>query len=139
MALQKSALIAFIRERGLGVVSTVSPIGAPQAALVNLAVTEELELVFYSLQDTRKCANLRRDPRIAIVVGWDEEQTLQCEGMADEPVGPTLEALKQVYAASRPNAARQMLWPGLTYFRVRPTWVRLSDYRPLWSVEELML
>jgi pyridoxine/pyridoxamine 5'-phosphate oxidase len=137
MAVPRDKLIAFIRQRGLGVVSSVSANGAPQAALVNLAVTNELQLVFYALQDTRKCTNLRRDPRIAVVIGWDDEKTLQYEGIADEPVDPELKELKQIYAASRPNAAAQMVWPGLTYFRVRPKWLRFSDYGRPWSVEEM--
>ncbi len=130
-------LVAFIHARKLGVVSSVSANGAPEAALVNLAVTDELELIFYALQDTRKCINLRRDPRIAVVVGWDDDRTLQYEGIADEPMDPELETFKQIYAASRPNAAAQMQWPGLTFFRVRPKWLRLSDYGRPWSVEEL--
>jgi pyridoxine/pyridoxamine 5'-phosphate oxidase len=137
MTLQKSTLVAFIRRHGLGVVSSVSESGAPEAALVNVAVTDDLMLIFYALQDTRKCANLRRDPRIAAVIGWDDEKTLQYEGIADEPIDPELEALKRVYAASRPGAATQMVWPGLTYFRVRPRWVRFSDYGRPWSVEEM--
>jgi pyridoxine/pyridoxamine 5'-phosphate oxidase len=137
MTLNKAALVDFIRARGLGVVSTTSQNGTPEAALVNLAVTQDLELVFYALQDSRKCANLRRDARIAVVIGWDDEKTLQCEGIADEPREPELGRLKQIYADARPRAAAQMAWPGLTYFRVRPKWVRLSDYGPKWSVAEL--
>jgi pyridoxine/pyridoxamine 5'-phosphate oxidase len=136
MPLQKSTLVEFVRARVLGVASTISASGAPEAAVVNLAVTDDLELIFYAVQQTRKCANLRRDPRIAVVVGWEDEQTLQLEGIADEPVEFELERLKQVYAASRPSAAAQMVWPGLTYFRVRPTWARLSKYSRPWSVEE---
>lgn len=137
MPLEKSVAIAFIRAHELGVVSTVSVKGTPEAALVNLAVTDELELVFYSLQDNRKCANLRDNPHIAVVIGWDSNRTLQYEGVVDEPRDEALEALKEVYAAARPNAAVQMGWPGLTYFRVKPKWLRLSDYGKLWSVEEL--
>ena len=138
MTLQKKTLVEFIRARGLGVVSTVSANGAPEAALVNLVVTDAVELIFYTLQDSRKGANLRRNPKIAVVIGWDDEKTLQYEGVADELVGFELEQLKQVYAAARPDAGAQMRWPGLTYFRVRPKWARLSDYATRWSVEELV-
>jgi pyridoxine/pyridoxamine 5'-phosphate oxidase len=138
MTLQKKTLVDFIRARGLGVVSTVSASGAPEAALVNLAVTDAVELIFYTLQDGRKSTNLRRNSRIAAVIGWDDETTLQYEGVADEPTGFELEQLKQIYAAARPDAGAQMRWPGLTWFRVRPKWARLSDYRPRWSVEELV-
>jgi len=137
MSLDKSMLCTFVRARGLGVVSTVSPQGAPEAALVNLAVSDELELVFYALETTRKAANLRREPRLAAVIGWDGPETLQYEGIADEPREPELDALKQLYAQARPDAALQMAWPGLTWFRVRPAWIRFSNYGKGWSVEEM--
>ena len=137
MTIDRHTLLTFIRAHGLGVVSTVSASGAPEAALVNIAVTDDLELVFYALQTTRKCANLRRDPRIAVVIGWDDETSLQYEGIADEPQFEELERLKQVYRAARPDAGSQMMWPGLTYFRIRPKWVRFSYYGPKWSVEEM--
>ncbi len=136
MATDKKKLLTFIRAHGLGVVSTVSAAGAPESALVNIAVTDDLELVFYALQTTRKCANLRRDPRIAAVIGWDDETSLQYEGIADEPRDEELERIKWVYRDARPDAGVQMVWPGLTYFRVRPKWCRFSYYGSRWSVEE---
>jgi PPOX class probable F420-dependent enzyme len=136
MSLEKSALVAFARRHRLCVVSTVAGNGTPEAALVNFAVTDDLELVFYTLQDTRKAVNLRRHPRVAIVIGWENDTTLQYEGTADEPGGSELERLKALYAAARPDAGAQMQWPGLTYFRVRPKWVRLGNYGRPWSVEE---
>src|SRR5215467_12931052 len=107
MALEKRTLVEFIRSRALGVVATIAPGGAPESALVNLAVTDELELVFYTLQETRKCQNLRRNPRAAAVIGWDDERTLQYEGVADEPRGAELDRLKDIYAIARPDARAQ--------------------------------
>jgi len=137
VSLDKNSLVAFIRQHRVGVVSTVSENGAPEAALVYLAVTDDLELVFYALQDTRKCINLRRDPRVAAVIGWEDKQSLQYEGVASEPCDLELERIKRIYAAARPDAGMQMQWPGLTYFRVKPTWVRMSNYGRPWSVEEM--
>jgi pyridoxine/pyridoxamine 5'-phosphate oxidase len=139
MAIDRTALVQFVRAHELAVVSTVSPGGAPEAALVNIAATDALELVFYALQSTRKCANLRRDPRVAAVIGWDDETTLQYEGIADEPRDGELDRIKQVYRAARPRAGFQMTWPGLTFFRVRPKWARYSRYGANWSVEEIDL
>jgi hypothetical protein len=137
VSIPRKELVEFVRARGMGVVSTVSKAGTPEAALVNLAVTDDFELIFYALEATRKCANLRRNPRIAAVVGWDGPRTLQIEGIADEPREPELSALKRIYATSRPDAGIQLNWPGLVYLRVRPKWARFSDYGPRWSVSEM--
>ena len=122
-------LLTFVRRSKLAVVSTTSAAGAPQAAVVGIAVTDALEIVFDTLETSRKAVNLRRDARIALVIGWDEEQTVQCEGIADEPAGAELERIKAVYIATFPDGVARQSWPGLTYFRVRLRWARYSDFR----------
>ncbi len=71
----------------------------------------------------------------ALVIGWDEEMTVQVEGIADETVGPELDRLKTPYFAAYPDGARRQSWPGITYFRVRPTWARYSDFHDGMVVE----
>jgi hypothetical protein len=66
----------FIVARKYGVISSVGPHGEPQSALVGIAVTT-----------SRKYPNLKADPRIAVVTGWEGEQTVQYEGIAIEPEG----------------------------------------------------
>ena len=50
------------------------------------------------------------------------------EGIADEPSGSELERLKQTYYTVYPDGPSRLHWPGLIYVRVRPTWIRYSDY-----------
>jgi nitroimidazol reductase NimA-like FMN-containing flavoprotein (pyridoxamine 5'-phosphate oxidase superfamily) len=143
--LTKSEIYEFIRARRFAVAATVDANGAPEAAFVGIAVTPELELVFETLDATRKCPNLRRDPRIAFVIGWSGDflqnvggdQSLQYEGVADEPKGEELERLLEIYFATQPEGLLRQGWPGQTYFRVRPRWIRLSDYDRPSRVEEL--
>ncbi|MEO7096409.1 MAG: pyridoxamine 5'-phosphate oxidase family protein, partial [Polyangiales bacterium] len=90
-------LLAFLRRHRICVQASVAEDGTPQAAVVGFAVSDALEMVFDSVGTTRKMINLRRDPRIALVVGWDEEQTAQLEGIADEPTGDELTRLRAVY------------------------------------------
>jgi pyridoxine/pyridoxamine 5'-phosphate oxidase len=71
--------------------ATSSPGNEPQAAIIGIAVTEELELVFDTLASSRKAANLRANPRIALVIGgWNDAdpRTVQYQGVADFPVAP---------------------------------------------------
>ncbi|HXQ26285.1 MAG TPA: pyridoxamine 5'-phosphate oxidase family protein [Candidatus Acidoferrales bacterium] len=126
--MDRIALLAFLRKHRLGVLATVSPTGEPESAVVGIAFTNNLELVFDTIDNTRKCQNLRKFPRIAFVIGWDEEITVQYEGIADEPNGAELEGLKDAYFAVYPDGRERQKWPGITYFRVRPTWARYSDF-----------
>lgn len=54
---------------------------------------------------------------------------MQLEGLCDEPAGAELERLRAVYLARFPDGQERMAWPDITYVRVRPTWIRYSDFR----------
>ncbi|WP_076861553.1 pyridoxamine 5'-phosphate oxidase family protein [Bradyrhizobium mercantei] len=123
----RAELLAFLRMHRLAVVSTVHD-GAPQAAVVGIAVSDDLEIIFDTLTTSRKYQNLRADPRTALVIGWDAEQTAQVEGVADFPSGAELAACKQVYFAAWPDGPTREAWPNIGYVRVKPNWVRFSDF-----------
>jgi general stress protein 26 len=130
-AAQLLELMELMRRHQFAVEVSVGVGDAPQAALVGIAVTDAFELVFDTLETTRKVANLRRNPRIAFVIGgWvnGDERTVQFEGIADEPRGDELARIKAAYFARWPDGRSRELSPGLAYIRVRPTWVRYSDF-----------
>ncbi len=124
----RTELVSFLRRYKLAVQASVSPSGAPQAAVVGFAVSDELEIVFDTTEDTRKYRNLRADPRVALVIGWDDDITAQIEGVADFPAGQELERIRECYFVAYPDGRERLAWPGITHVRVRPTWVRYSDF-----------
>jgi hypothetical protein len=126
--MELAELVSFMRRHRLAIEASVSAQTGPQAAVVGFVVSDAGEVFFDTLSSTRKCENLRRDPRIALVVGWDEERTVQYEGIADEPRGAELARLKELYFSAFPDGRTRESWPGITYFRVRPVWVRYSDF-----------
>jgi len=123
----RSQLIRFLQRQRLGVVSSLAADGAPQSAVVGIATSESGEIVFDTLGASRKARNLRRDPRISLVV-WENERTVQLDGLADEPTGAELERLREVYFAVDPDGRERLSWPGLTHFRIVPSWARYSDF-----------
>ncbi len=135
----RAELLSFLRTHRLAVVSTVHD-GAPQAAVVGIAVSDDLDIIFDTLTTSRKYQNLRADPRVALVIGWDTEQTAQIEGVADFLTGAELEACKQVYFAAWPDGPARETWPNIGYVRVRPRWARFSDFSaaPI-KIEEIEL
>jgi general stress protein 26 len=127
----RAALLEFMRSEKYAVQASVSPSGAPQAAVVGIAVTDRLEIVFDTLASSRKAPNLRANPAIALVIGGTrdgDECTIQYEGVADEPEGEELERLLAGYYARFPEGPERRSWPGLIYVRVKPTWIRYSNF-----------
>ncbi len=125
--MRRAELIAFMRKTPFWTEATVGDSGGPQAAVIGVAVTDALELVFDTLTSTRKSKNLRREPRIALVM-WHDAATVQIEGVADEPTGDELARIKKAYFATFTDGPTRESWPGITYVRVRPTWIRHSDF-----------
>lgn len=129
--MKPAKLLEFLRSHRLAVQASVSVTNGPQAAIVGFAVTDQFEIVFDTLQSTRKAENLRESPRIALVIGgWaaGDERTVQYEGEADEPVGAERARITGIYYSVYPDGRERAKWPGLTYFRVKPAWIRYSDY-----------
>jgi pyridoxine/pyridoxamine 5'-phosphate oxidase len=121
-------LYEFIAGHSLAVLGSISAEGMPQSALVGIAVTEELEIVFDTLNSTRKYRNLTANANASLVIGWEGEKTVQFEGEALLPQGAELERYKKVYFAKWPDGPSRQSWPGLVYFVVRPRWIRYSDF-----------
>ena len=124
-------LLTFMRSHTLAVQASVSPSGSPQAAVVGVVVTDAFEVFFDTLDQARKAHNLRRNSRVAFVIGGltaDDERTVQYEGVADEPTGADLERLKGLYFSRFPDGRTRQSSPGLIYVRARPTWIRYSDF-----------
>jgi len=126
----ETELHAFLVKGRLGVLGTIGPSGAPQAALVGIAITEQLEIVFDTVRSSRKYPNLVARPECSFVIGgWGKgEQTVQYEGQAEELQSPELERYQRTYFQAWPDGPARMSWPGIVYFVVRPTWIRYSDF-----------
>jgi hypothetical protein len=126
----------FMKERRLGVIATVGEGSRPEAALMDIAVTPNLEIIFETTAATRKSVNLARNPRVCFVIGWHNDQTLQYDGLADQPQGAQLDRIKAFYLSAFPQKASHEFWPGNDYFRARPRWIRLSNYNIPRQIEE---
>ena len=124
----KADIYQFIAKRKLGVLGTLSSGGSPQSALVGIAVTPELEIIFDTVKSSRKFQNLMSNPGCSFVVGWVGEITVQYEGQAGQPKGVALARYQQAYFARWPECRSHLSWPGITYFVVRPRWIRYSDF-----------
>jgi hypothetical protein len=123
----RADIYLFISKQKLGVLGTLSS-GSPQAALVGIAVTPELEIIFDTVNTSRKFHNLMLNPRCSFVVGWEGEITVQYEGQASQPNGAELARYQQAYFARWPECRSHLSWSGITYFVVQPYWIRYSDF-----------
>ena len=89
--MERNELLAYLLSNRLGILGTLAPSGEPQAAIVGYAVTPDLEIIFDTLQTTRKYRNMTANPCVSFTVGntvgRGDERTVQYEGVAEEQIG----------------------------------------------------
>jgi pyridoxine/pyridoxamine 5'-phosphate oxidase len=137
----KELLYERMRSHRLGVLATVTdPLtGQPEAAVVGIAVMPDCAIVFDTVRSARKYQNLVDRPRVALVIGWKLETTIQYEGVARELGGPEDDHYREAYFAVFPEGReRTASWDGLVHFVVRPSWVRYSNYNEPVEISELV-
>lgn len=135
----KELIYQFIAKQKLGVVSTINAENKPQAAVVGIAVSENLEIIFDTVKASRKYQNILCDPHVALVIGWDNEITVQYEGIAEVlDDDDDADRLRAVYYDIYPDGMeRAATWPGLVHIKVAPKWIRYSNFNEPPIIEEL--
>jgi len=123
-----SNLYTFLAQQKYGVVSSIGPDNFPQSALVGIAVTARLEIIFDTDNASRKFRNLAIRPRCSFVVGWSEEKTVQLEGVASIAAGAEVNDVRAFYLSVWKDGEARAASPNTAYIVVRPVWIRYSDY-----------
>jgi hypothetical protein len=136
----KEFIYTKLQQYRLAVLATVAEGTRPEAALVGFAVTPELEIVFDTVRTSRKYSNLSVCSRVALVIGWKNEISIQYEGMASELGAGVGAEYKEAYYAVFPDGRQRAAeWEGLTHFVIRPSWIRYSNFNSPAVIEELTL
>jgi len=114
---------------------TIATIGAdsdrPQSAVVAFAELPSLEILFQTVEYSRKYRNLSENQAVALVIGWDLEnyRTLQYEGLAEQiPVEESESYHHYFIDKDSPSSEIILKNPRARFFRIKPTWLRYSDY-----------
>src|SRR5260221_9584663 len=131
----KDEVAAFIHRHDLAVISTLGK-EYPESAVVEFA-DENFVLIFDTHDTSRKHKNILASPNVSLVIGWDENKTVQYEGEAALLEGDELMHYKQIYFEKNPEAQKWGNAPEMAYFKVTPKWVRLTDLNTKpWTISE---
>ena len=134
----KEFLYDFMHQQTSAIVSTISAKNYPEAAYVIIAVTPELEIIFDTVKKSRKYANILQNPRVAAVVGWENEITVQYEGTAQILGGSEDDGYRDIYySVATDGRERAQTWPDLVHVKISPSWIRYSNFNPDGFIDEM--
>ncbi|HVV56580.1 MAG TPA: pyridoxamine 5'-phosphate oxidase family protein [Mucilaginibacter sp.] len=136
---RKEFICQYIRQHKLAVVSTVNEDNRPESALVGIAVSDFGEIIFDTVTSSRKYGNIVHNPHVAVVIGWEDETTLQYEGSAEVLNNDMAsDNYREIYYAAWPDGReRAETWPGLVHIKITPKWARYSNFDPPAVIEEV--
>ena len=127
------------RDPQLCVLATSSLTGIPQCAVMGYAVTDDLNLILSTDKTSRKVVNIKTNPQVALVFGWlFTELNVQIQGEARLiESGQELKTCEEIYFASHPESVEFKGLPETIFIKIKPLWLRLSDYSvdPPWIQE----
>lgn len=136
--MERDFIYNFIRQNKYAVISSIANNLKPEAALIGIAVSEDLEIIFDTVNTSRKYANILSNPKVALVIGWNDARTLQYEGEAMELTEPSDDAYREIYYQAFPDGReRTVTWPGLVHFKIKPTWIRYNDFSEPKTIKEM--
>jgi general stress protein 26 len=135
----KELVYQFIKQQRYGVLSSINSGGTPESALVGIAVCNNLNIVFDTLNSSRKYRNILLKPQVSMVIGWDDETSVQFEGEA-EILGDDVASdnFRQIYFTAWPDGReRAETWPGLVHIKIKPKWIRYSNFKEPAVIKEI--
>jgi len=136
---KKKIILDFIRKQKLAVLATVGDV-VPESSVLEFGETNNLEIILDMFVSSRKYKNMKKNPNVSLVIGWDENITIQYEGVAEELKRGKKVKYQQIYWMKNPTAKRWADKEGITYFKITPKWIRYSDLNNHpWKIFEIEL
>jgi PPOX class probable F420-dependent enzyme len=101
------AFLELLGERGRGTLATIKKDGRPQLSVINYAYDAADQVIRISITDTRaKTHNIRRDPRVSLMVQPDTYKFAVYDGdaelsaVAESPDDAAVDELVELYRAA---------------------------------------
>ncbi len=135
--IDKQKMYEFMKNHTMMVISSTNYIGETESAAVGFGQTEDLTIIFGTSISSRKAKNIMSNRKVSIVIGWDKDGTIQCEGKATLVIGDERSKYSEILFNSNPASRKYKDNPEECYIIVKPSWIRYTDVstKP-WTVEE---
>ncbi len=132
----KNEVLQFLTNQKGGVLGTVSG-DQPQSAFVYYVSDKELNIYFATVIKSRKYQNIENHKKVSFTVSsLTPPQTVQLEGIVEiidnknisEAIMPSFLKLISYQVQNETPMSKMDLENGVVLYRIKPTWLKWSDY-----------
>lgn len=121
----------FLEGQKTCVIASIDSDGKPEAAAIGFYhdPANSYKILIGTNKASRKYANLKNNPNVAMVMGINGAQTVQIEGTAEEVSVSLIAAQLDAYFTKSPTARKFAEVQSQTYFLITPNWLRHTNYQ----------
>ena len=133
----KKAVEQFTQKDPTFTLSTCSPDGQPHSAILYFALDDELNICFFTKQETQKSKNMEENPKVALLLqNVAEQQALQMEGVVRKltdstEAHATFDLLMKALSGTTdwPPPAGKIDAGDVLIYKVEVKWARLGHFK----------
>ena len=135
----KEQIFDFIKQHHIAVISTVNSSALPEASVVGFGIDQNFEIYVATYDSSRKFANIKKNPRVAMVIGWEHGKTVQIEGEAEHITdSEKINEISMGVLEKMPTIAKYVKPERVVFLKITPKWLKYSDISgEPWVREEL--
>jgi len=128
---QKKLIHEFLAKNQLCVISTIDSEGFPNSATMSFSESDELEIIFFTMDQTRKFTNLQTNQKVSVTIGWSFEDfiTVQYQGIARHATEEESEKYVVKHLEKIPFSKNFIYNPGEVMFIIKPTYIKYSNMK----------
>ena len=122
---KKKIISKHIEKHSFGMIGVSPKKDSLEQEIVRISHKGNLELIFDTVKKNNKYKNLKKNPEIALAIGWSDI-TIEYEGLAYELEGSEKDEYQKIHLLKIPNQL-EFINGEVTLFKVTPKWVKCSD------------
>lgn len=118
------------------VISTVYN-NSPQSATVGFSIDDNLNILIGTKSNTRKARNIKLNPNVSLVIGFEGKVTVQIEGKAQEISREELGERLTLHFEKVPGSKKFLNDELQVYYLIKPNWLRFTNFNETQPVIEI--
>ncbi len=133
-------VLQFIQEHDLAVLATSGPDNTPQAAILEFTALDDATILIDTLKTSRKYHNMKSNSKVALVIGWENNRTVQITATATELAGQDLVRAEEQHVHNNEYARKWEEYDRVAYFALKPSTIHYTDAgQSPWTIEDFEL
>lgn len=127
--IDRQKIIAFLKSKDFCVLSTASPVGNPESAVMAYAVQDDFSFFIHTEPQTRKYKNIQKNNKVSLVIGgWNNDPSVQIDGLISELDQEWGQKARNYVLGLHPEWKDYFNSPDGKWFEIKALWLRYSDF-----------